>query len=766
VAGIADGLLAVDVGTSFTTGAVFVHGRVEPLELGDSRSQTPTVVAVTDDGDLVVGEAAERRATERPDAVARLFKRRVGDQVPVMLAGQAWPIESLLAAVLSQVAGAASRRLGTAPSQVVLTHPAGWGPFKLGVLVESAGLAGLPPPMLLPEPVAAAATYAHEGQVTNGCVAVYDLGGGTFDCAVVRISSDGFDIVGRPDGLSGVGGADVDEVVVGHVVGAVFDGEVDLDEVASRRLRTDCVAAKEALSFDARVSVHVDAAGGRATTSMVRRELEEMTRPLLSATVDVLERCIAGAHLGPGELSAVLLVGGASRMPLVAELVSSRLSLPVVVDAHPKLTIVRGALRAGARSLASASLAPPDGPSLDSPLPEPPARAAAGGSAGPAAGTALPAAAVSTSAAPPDLAVADAEAPPRLVDEEPTAARTTGPVTGDEPAADSAPEEVGPADRTDRVAGWLAAIGGLALLVAPYPTFLRHDGYVSKLDEFELYSFGAFVVFGLAAAAAILILRTRWRTIGRAVLVGLLPIVVSDVTYWFGEPSEQDDVVGPGAGWFVQVLGSAFVAAAGVIAAIRLRREVSLATPRVTDRSDATATGLAVAALLVGWLVTHGWAMVLSLSSGSGFWDASEPVRDLAFRLLLIGAVICALAPWLRGTVSPVALMGAITVALAICLGLFLADEEITGGRHVMVDISFFVLAVGAATVPPLATLVVPRQFGPPLLAAWAVGTAAGVPSYLARDLSAELLTASLVAAGVLAYVLLIVGRRGFRHAV
>jgi molecular chaperone DnaK len=185
--------------------------------LGNRALQIPSVLLATDDG-FLVGEAAEHRALVEPQHVIREFKRRIGDSVPVLVDGRPYSPQSLTARLLRHVVAVASERMGEAPERLVLTHPANWGPYKLELLEQVATLAGVGSADRVPEPLAAAAQYASQTRIeVDDIVAVYDLGGGTFDACVLRKDHHGFSILGKPEGIEHLGGIDFDEALFQHV---------------------------------------------------------------------------------------------------------------------------------------------------------------------------------------------------------------------------------------------------------------------------------------------------------------------------------------------------------------------------------------------------------------------------------------------------------------------------------------------------------------------------------------------------------------------
>jgi molecular chaperone DnaK len=352
--------LGIDVGTTYTAAAVARGGRAEMVALGHRATSVPTVVALTEERTFVVGDAAERRGAAHPESLAREFKRRVGDPTPLMLAGTPVPVNRLLAEVLSAVRRSVVEAEGGPPAATVVTYPANWGSFKQAVLEEAVRIAELGPTTLLAEPVAAATWYAQAERVAaGGTVAVYDLGGGTFDAAVLEMGADGaFAVRGRPEGVEHLGGVDVDAAVVDHVLrtlgigsedpdGPDGPGELDPDDPAAvrslARLRRECVEAKEALSSETAVTIPVALPGREAEVRLERSELEELIAPLLAPTFTALRRAVESADLDAGDPDAVLLVGGASRMPLVGREVSIAFGRPVAIDAHPKHPVALGA---------------------------------------------------------------------------------------------------------------------------------------------------------------------------------------------------------------------------------------------------------------------------------------------------------------------------------------------------------------------------------------------------------------------------------------
>ncbi|MET3141142.1 UNVERIFIED_ORG: actin-like ATPase involved in cell morphogenesis [Arthrobacter sp. UYEF2] len=364
-------VLAVDVGTSFTAAAIVRIDQnasrvAESLPLGLRGAAVPSVVYYPEEGPVLVGEAAERRGLDSPERVVREFKRRVGDEVPISVGTLQLPAQDVFATMVRWVADRAEEREGAPPSAIVLSHPASWGAHRTELTLAALAAKGLANVTLISEPEAAALHYAAQVRVEDGStIAVYDLGGGTFDTAVLKKTDAGhFELLGRPEGIEGLGGADFDAAVLRYVADHAGQGLANLDPsapgalAALSRLRRECVEAKEALSADSEASISVLLPGFQQQVRLVRSEFEAMISEPIRETVDALEHSIQDLGLTPADLSAVLLIGGSSRIPLVAQLISEQLDRPIAVDADPKSSICLGAAVAALRTQPEGAVQP------------------------------------------------------------------------------------------------------------------------------------------------------------------------------------------------------------------------------------------------------------------------------------------------------------------------------------------------------------------------------------------------------------------------
>jgi len=346
------------------------------VALGESDTAIATTAFLTDDGGLLVGEAARRRGAADPQRLARGFTRRIGDDIPLVLGDHQVTAAEIAARLVRAVVDVVAAQEGGAPDTVALTHPAGWGPHRRDTFTRALAAVNLDDVLLVSEPAAAALGHTGAAGLAAGAVvAVYDLGGDSFEATVLGGTEDGTpQLLGRPVGLDRLGGVDFDEHVLDHVrdaLGGVWDtlDPADPDVLtAVAMLRRDCTTAKEALSADVDATIPVLLSGTHTRVRIGRSDFEDRIRGDVADTVDALLRALAAAGIDPSVPQTVLLVGGSSRIPLVPQLVSAGLGRPITVDADPRTTIARGAAIAAhrqtrpAEAVAAVPAAPADAP--------------------------------------------------------------------------------------------------------------------------------------------------------------------------------------------------------------------------------------------------------------------------------------------------------------------------------------------------------------------------------------------------------------------
>ncbi len=355
--------VAVDFGTSSTCVAVSVDGREPQVVVVDGQPLMSSAVFAASDGTLFVGQEAERQAAIDPSRYEPHPKRRI-DEPELLLGNTVIPVLDVVRAVLGRAVGEARRLAGNAlVDLLVLTHPADWGAVRTRVLRQAA--AGLAAEVtLVPEPVAAAVFHAASHAMPGGgpALAVLDLGGGTVDVTVVRRAAEpdrgqtvaGFQVLATR-GDPNFGGADIDQLLLEHVGSLLSDADRDdwralmegremSDRRRRRVFRQDVRGAKETLSRHTYTDVPMPPPVPDA--HITRDDLEALiTVPLRRAAALTMD-AVTDAGLRPDQLSGVFLVGGSSRIPLVARLVYQRIGIiPTTLD-QPETVVARGALRA------------------------------------------------------------------------------------------------------------------------------------------------------------------------------------------------------------------------------------------------------------------------------------------------------------------------------------------------------------------------------------------------------------------------------------
>ncbi|MGA5303375.1 Hsp70 family protein [Nucisporomicrobium flavum] len=355
-------MLGVDLGTSHTVAMLrWPDGRVRPL-LFDGLPLLPSAVHLDRAGRLHVGRDALRLGHAEPARLEPHPKRHV-DAPAVLLGESEVPVPDLLAALLEAVAREAVAAAGQLPPAVV-TYPAAWGAQRRQVLTEALALAGWPPSTpLVPEPVAAARYFAEvlrRPVPVGAALAVFDFGGGTLDVAVVRNEGAGPDgrarfEVAASGGLDDLGGLDIDAALVAHLgtelershpeAWATLREPVTLAQWRARRqLWDDVRGAKEMLSRAGEAPVPVP--GLEHALRLTRAELEMVAGPLVRRGVAEAEAVVKAAGLVPADLAGLFLVGGSSRVPLVARLLHSELGVAPTVIEQPELPVAEGAILA------------------------------------------------------------------------------------------------------------------------------------------------------------------------------------------------------------------------------------------------------------------------------------------------------------------------------------------------------------------------------------------------------------------------------------
>lgn len=365
-------VLGIDIGGSTTSAAVCrragdAWGAVQPLAL-DAGSPVLESTLELIDGTFVAGARVDGQPADAA-RVARDLVRRVGDDAPLVLAGASYLPHTLVAALARWVVEVLWHREECPAEQVVLTHPTGWGPYRIDLLGRALADAGLPTAALLPAALAVAESHEARGRVPDGIVAVYRLGGQGVEATLLERPGPGVFWPLGTVALDGGGGDDLDDALFAGLragrgmpdragrgtadhAGVVRPGQRGgAGGAPDPELLRRCAQARHRLSTAAEVTI--DLAGTLAApygeARVTRAELDRLLRPVLRAGVDVLLQAIDSYGAGPADLSAVLLAGGAARTPLVAEMLAEILTCPVLCEPDPSTTVATGATLAAHR---------------------------------------------------------------------------------------------------------------------------------------------------------------------------------------------------------------------------------------------------------------------------------------------------------------------------------------------------------------------------------------------------------------------------------
>ena len=343
-------IVGIDLGTTNSEIAAFIDGQVRVLGPGDT-PMLPSCVGLSLSGELLVGEAARNQQKLYPERTIRSIKRKMGSQETVKLGDKEFSPQEISALILRELVEWAQRSLGERPSEVVITVPAYFSDSQRSATREAGALAGLEVVRILNEPTAASLAYGYGGGEPHTAL-VYDLGGGTFDVSVVHMEGDITEVLAS-HGNNHLGGDDFDDLLAARFV-EEFRKEHGIDlrqdhPAAMARLRWAAEEAKKKLSYEQYVSVSEDALVTRAgnplhlESEISRHDYEALVRPLIESTLDSVSKALQDAGKKPSDLDAILLVGGSTRTPLVAQLLADLTGKEPRQEVHPDLCVALGA---------------------------------------------------------------------------------------------------------------------------------------------------------------------------------------------------------------------------------------------------------------------------------------------------------------------------------------------------------------------------------------------------------------------------------------
>ncbi|HXO42791.1 MAG TPA: molecular chaperone HscC [Thermoanaerobaculia bacterium] len=340
-------IVGIDLGTTHSLIGRVVGGvsALIPNALGSVL--TPSVVGVDDNGDILVGEVAKERLVTHPQATVASFKRWMGSDRVTSLGEHAFRPEELSALVLRSLVADAEAATGEQISEAVVSVPAYFSDAQRKATVAAGRLAGIRVERLINEPTAAAIAYGLARRGEEGRFLVFDLGGGTFDVSILEAFDNVFEVHASA-GDSYLGGDDFLQLLI-----AAFAGETQLDLASASaadlaRLRRRLEKLKMDLSSADRCELEIQLGGKSYTWQISQSRFEEIAAPLLTRIRTPLERVLRDANLRSSDLMKIVLVGGATRMPMVPRLVARLFGQMPLRHLRPDEVVAQGAALAAA----------------------------------------------------------------------------------------------------------------------------------------------------------------------------------------------------------------------------------------------------------------------------------------------------------------------------------------------------------------------------------------------------------------------------------
>jgi molecular chaperone DnaK len=366
-------ILGIDLGTTNSCMAIIEGGQPKVLENKEGMRTTPSVVAVTKSGERLVGLLAKRQSVTNPEntlySIKRLIGRRwddpevqrdikvlpfkivqSGDGVKVVMHGKEYSPQEISAMVLQKLKADAEAKLGQTITEAVITVPAYFDDSQRQATKDAGEIAGLKVRRIINEPTAAALAYGFDKKKDEK-IAVYDLGGGTFDISILEVSADTVEVKAT-NGDTHLGGDDFDQRLINYIVDQFArEHGIDLskDPLALQRVRDAAEKAKIELSTASETEINQpfitsDAAGPKhLVMKITRAKLEELVADLIERTLEPTKKALADAGLKASEINEVVLVGGMTRMPKVIETVEKFFGKKANASVNPDEVVAIGA---------------------------------------------------------------------------------------------------------------------------------------------------------------------------------------------------------------------------------------------------------------------------------------------------------------------------------------------------------------------------------------------------------------------------------------
>ena len=366
-------ILGIDLGTTNSAMAIIEGGQPKIIENAEGARTTPSVVAISKNGERLVGQTAKRQAVINPEntvyAVKRLIGRRfdeeevqrdlkvmsyrivkAGEGVKVAMSGKEYTPQEISAMILAKLKADAESRLGEKITEAIITVPAYFNDSQRQATKDAGKIAGLEVKRIINEPTAAALAYGFEKKKGEQ-IAVYDLGGGTFDISILDVSADTVEVKST-NGDTHLGGEDFDQRIINWIINEFKkDQGIDLsnDKLALQRIKEAAEKAKIELSTTQETEINqpfitTDANGPKhLVMKLSRAKLEELVMDLVEETIGPCEQALKDAGFATGDIDEVVMVGGMTRMPLVLKKVKEFFNKEPNLSVNPDEVVAVGA---------------------------------------------------------------------------------------------------------------------------------------------------------------------------------------------------------------------------------------------------------------------------------------------------------------------------------------------------------------------------------------------------------------------------------------
>jgi len=373
-------VIGIDLGTTNSVVAVVEGGEAQVIANAEGSRTTPSVVAVTKNGERIVGQVAKRQAITNPEntvfSVKRFMGRKLDDpdvqrdlplvpykltsapngDVRVFMGGREWAPQEISAMILGKLKADAEAYLGQPVSQAVVTVPAYFNESQRQATKDAGKIAGLDVLRIINEPTASALAYGFGEGGANEAIAVFDLGGGTFDISILELGEGVFEVKAT-NGDTHLGGDDFDQRIIEWLVDEFKAAEgidLRLDRVALQRLKEAAEKAKQELSTVLETEINLPFITATSEgpkhlqTTLSRAKLEQLCAELVERTLEPCRQALKDAGLGASDVQQVLLVGGQTRMPAVQQAVRTFFGREPHKGVNPDEVVAVGAAIQGA----------------------------------------------------------------------------------------------------------------------------------------------------------------------------------------------------------------------------------------------------------------------------------------------------------------------------------------------------------------------------------------------------------------------------------